>query len=129
MGNEYVGKPVRRVEGVEKVTGRAVYSVDVEIPGMLFGAVLRSPLPHARIVEIDTSEAKNARGVKAVVTGKDIPFLFGGMIRDQPLLAIDRVRHVGEPVVAVAATTEAEAQEALEKIKVRYEELPAVFDP
>ena len=129
MENEYVGKSVPRVEGVEKVTGRAVYSVDVAIPGMLFGAVLRSPLPHARIVEIDISEAKNARGVKTVVTGKDIPFLFGGMIRDQPFLAIDRVRHVGEPVVAVAATTEAGAQEALEKIKVRYEELPAVFDP
>lgn len=129
MKNEYVGKAVPRVEGVEKVTGRAVYSVDVELPGILYGAVLRSPLPHARIIEIDLSEAKNTRGVKTVVTGKDFPFNFGGMIRDQPFLAIDRVRHVGEPVVAVAASTEAGAQEALEKIKVRYEELPAIFDP
>ena len=129
MKNEYVGKSVPRIEGVEKVTGRAVYSVDVELPGMLYGAVLRSPLPHARIIEIDLSEAKNSRGVKAVVTGKDFPFHFGGMIRDQPFLAMDRVRHVGEPVVAVAANTEYEAQEALEKIRVRYEELPAIFDP
>jgi carbon-monoxide dehydrogenase large subunit len=129
MRSEYVGKRVPRIEGLEKVTGRAVYSVDVELPGMLHGAVLRSPLPHARIVGIDLSEARKARGVRVVVTGKDFPWLFGGMVRDQPFLAIDRVRHVGEPVAAVAATTEAEAQEAVEKIKVQYEELPAVFDP
>jgi len=129
MKSEYVGKRVPRVEGVEKVTGRAVYSVDVDLPGMLYGAVLRSPWPHARIVEIDLAEVRKARGVKAVVAGKDFPFNFGGMIRDQPFLAIDRVRHVGEPVVAVAAATEAEAQEALGEIKVQYQELPAVFDP
>lgn len=129
MKNEYVGKSVPRIEGIEKVTGRAVYSVDVELPGMLYGAVLRSPFPHARIVEIDLSEAKNSRGVKAVITGKDFPFNFGGMIRDQPFLAMDRVRYVGDPVVAVAANSEAEAQEALGKIRVRYEELPAIFDP
>jgi carbon-monoxide dehydrogenase large subunit len=129
MKNEYVGKRVPRVEGLEKVTGRAVYSVDVELPGMLYGAVLRSPLAHARILAIDLTEASKCRGVKAIVIGKDFPFLFGGMLRDQPFLAIDRVRHVGEPVAAVAATTEAEAQAAAEKIKVQYEELPAVFDP
>jgi carbon-monoxide dehydrogenase large subunit len=129
MKREYVGKRVPRIEGVEKVTGRAAYSVDVELPGMLYGAVLRSPLAHARIVDIDLTEARKARGVKAIVTGKDFPFIFGGMLRDQPFLAIDRVRHVGEPVAAVAATTEAEAAEAVEKIKVQYEELPAVFDP
>ncbi len=129
MKSAYVGKRVPRIEGLEKVTGRAAYSVDVELPGMLYGAVLRSPLAHARILSIDLTEARKARGVKAIVTGKDFPFLFGGMLRDQPFLAIDRVRYVGEPVAAVAATTEAEAQEAAEKIKVQYEELPAVFDP
>jgi carbon-monoxide dehydrogenase large subunit len=129
MKSAYVGKRVPRIEGLEKVTGRAAYSVDVELPGMLYGAVLRSPLAHARIVAIDLSEALKARGVKAIVTGKEFPFIFGGMLRDQPFLAIDRVRHVGEPVAAVAATTEAEAQEAAEKIKVQYQELPAVFDP
>src|SRR5512147_3040235 len=112
MKSEYVGKRISRVEGLEKVTGRAAYSVDVDLPGMLYGAVLRSPLAHGRITAIDLSEAWKARGVKAIVTGKDFPFLFGGMLRDQPFLAIDRVRHVGEPVAAVAATTEAEAREA-----------------
>jgi carbon-monoxide dehydrogenase large subunit len=129
MKSEYVGKRIPRVEGLEKVTGRAAYSVDVELPGMLYGAVLRSPLAHARIAAIDLTDAWKARGVKAIVTAKDFPFLFGGMLRDQPFLAIDRVRHVGEPVAAVAATTEAEAREAAAKIKVEYEELPAVFDP
>ena len=107
MKSEYVGKRVPRVEGIEKVTGRAVYSVDVDLPGMLYGAVLRSPWPHARIVEIDLADARKARGVKAVVAGKDFPFNFGGMIRDQPFLAIDRVRHVVEPVAAQAAASEA----------------------
>ncbi len=129
MKTDYVGKPVPRLDAPEKVTGRAVYSVDVELPGMLYGATLRSPLAHARIIEIDTSEARKATGVKAVVTGKDFPFLFGPMIKDQPFLAIDRVRYVGEPVAAVAAETEAAAQVAMEKIRVQYEELPAVFDP
>jgi CO/xanthine dehydrogenase Mo-binding subunit len=125
----YVGKPVFRLDALEKVTGQAVYSVDVVIPGMLYGATLRSPLPHARIMEIDISRVKNLPGVRAVVAGKDFPFTFGPVIQDQPFLAIDKVRYVGEPVVAVAAETEATAQEALEKIEVKYEELPAVFDP
>jgi CO/xanthine dehydrogenase Mo-binding subunit len=124
-----VGKPVPRLDGLEKVTGRAIYSVDVDLPGMLYGATLRSPLPHARIVRIETSKAAKAPGVRAVVTGKDFPYTFGTIIQDQPFLAIDKVRYVGEPVVAVAADTEAAAQEALEKIEVTYEELPAVFDP
>lgn len=129
MTTQYVGKPVPRVDALDKVTGSAVYSVDVELPGMLHGAVLRSPLAHGRIVAMDVSEAKAAPGVRAVITGKDFPHLFGPMIKDQPFLAIDRVRYVGEPVAAVAAETEAEAESALEKIRVRYEELPAVFDP
>ena len=124
----YVGTRAPRVDGVDKVTGGAVYGVDVVLPGMLHGAVLRSPHPHARIVSIDRSAAAAAPGVKAVVTGGDFPHLFGSAIRDQPFLAIDRVRYVGEPVVAVAANTEAQAQEALDLIRVRYEELPAVVD-
>lgn len=114
---------------MEKVTGRAVYSVDVNLPGMLYGAVLRSPLPHGRIIAVDLEEAREAPGVRAVISGKDFPYTFGGMIKDQPILAIDRVRYVGEPVGAVAAETEVEAQAALEKIRMRYEELPPVFDP
>ena len=129
METRYVGKSVPRLDGVEKVTGRAVYSVDVELMGMLYGAVLRSPYPHARVESIDIGEAKKSPGVRVVVTGKEVPYTFGGTIKDQPFLAYERVRFVGEPVAAVAAETELQAQEALKKIRVTYEELPAVFDP
>ena len=124
----YVGKPVPRVDALEKVTGQAVYCGDVDLPGMLYGAVLRSPLAHGRIAELDISEARAAPGVKAVVTGRDFPYIFGTMIKDQPFLASGRVRYVGEPVAAVAAVSEAAAQEAVEKIQVKYEKLPPVFD-
>ncbi len=99
METRYVGKSVIRVDGLEKVTGRAVYGVDVELPGMLYGAVVRSPYAHARIVDIDASGAWKVAGVKAVVVGRDVPYTFGGQIKDQPFLAVDRVRYVGEPVV------------------------------
>ena len=124
----YVGSRVARVDSVDKVTGRAVYGVDVALPGMLHGAVVRSPYPHARVVSIDTSAAEKAPGVRAIATGEDFPHLFGGAIKDQPFLAIDRVRYVGDPVAAVAATSEREAQYARDLIKVEYEELPAVTD-
>ena len=124
----YVGTRAPRVDSVEKVTGGAIYGVDITLPGMLHGAVLRSPYPHARIVSIDTSAAKAASGVEVVVTGSGFPLLFGAAIKDQPFLAIDRVRYVGEPVVAVAAASEAQAQEALDLICVDYEEIPAVLD-
>ncbi len=123
-----VGERIPRVDAVEKVTGAAVYGSDVALAGMLHGAVLRSPHPHARIVSIDVSRARRAPGVAAVVTGRDFPFTFGSAVKDQPFLAIDRVRYVGEPVVAVAADTERRAQEALDLIDVEYEALPAVFD-
>ncbi len=125
----HVGQPVRRVDALEKVTGAAVYGVDIQLPGMLFGATLRSPYPHARIVSVDTAVAADAPGVEAVVTGREFPYLFGSAIKDQPFLAIDRVRYVGEPVVAIAAQTEAKAQEAVGLVRVEYEELPAVLDP
>ena len=124
----YVGARVPRIDSTAKVTGRAVYGVDVTLPGMLHGAVVRSPYPHARIVSISTGEAENFPGVEAVVTGRDFPHLHGSAIQDQPYLAIDRVRHAGEAVVAVAATTERAAQEAARLVRVEYEELPAVLD-
>lgn len=125
----YVGKPIPRIDALDKVTGKAVYCDDIDLPGMRYGAVLRSPLAHANIIDLETSGAWDVTGVKAVVTGKAFPFIFGTMIKDQPFLAIDRVRYIGEPVVAVAADSEAAAQEAVEKIVVRYDELPAVFEP
>ena len=115
MATTYVGKSVPRLDALDKVTGIAVYTADIEIPGMLYGAVLRSTLPHARISGIDTSLAKKMPGVRAVVTGRDFPFLFGTMIKDQPFLALEKIRYIGEPVVAVAADTEALAQEAVSK--------------
>ena len=124
-----IGKSVPRLDGAEKVTGQAVYTVDVELPNMLHAAVLRSTRPHARIVELDVSDARTVPGVKVVIIGKDFPYTHGGMIKDQPFIAIDRVRYVGETVAAVAAETEAAAQEAVSRIRVRYEDLPAVFDP
>jgi len=129
MKLHYVGKSVPRVDGLEKVTGGAIYSVDVVLPGMLYGAVLRSPVAHGRMVRVDVAEAWKVAGVRAVVTGQDFPHTFGNMIKDQPFLALDRVRYVGEPVVAVAAETELAAQEAVGKVRVEYEKLPAVFDP
>lgn len=124
----YVGTRAPRVDSVAKVSGAAKYAVDVSLPGMLHGAVARSPFPHARIVSIDTEAARNVPGVEAVVTGRDFPHLYGSAIQDQPYLAIDRVRYAGEAVVAVAATTEAAAQEAARRVRVEYEELPAVLD-
>jgi carbon-monoxide dehydrogenase large subunit len=125
----HVGQSVTRVDAREKVTGAAIYGVDVQLTGMLHGAVVRSPYPHARIISIDTAAAEVAPGVEAIVTGQRFPYIFGSAMRDQPFLAIDRVRYIGEPVVAIAARTEAEAQEAVELVTVEYEELPAVLDP
>jgi CO/xanthine dehydrogenase Mo-binding subunit len=131
----YVGKSVSRKDGPTKVSGRAEYTVDVSLPGMLCGKVLRSPYPHARIVSIDKSKAERLRGVKAVVTAKDSLKIKHGFVQtgrypaDQYPIAFDRVRHVGEEIAGVAATDESIANEALALIKVEYELLPSVFDP
>ena len=125
-----IGQPVTRGEGPDKVSGRALYAADVQRPGMLWGKVLRSPFPHARIVNIDTSRARRMPGVHAIVTGKDLPDRrVGRLLRDIPVLAQEKVLFVGEKVVAVAAEDPDLAEEALLQIDVEYEELPAVFDP
>ena len=130
MSYRTVGKPVPRVEGVDKVTGRTQFSADLPIPGALWGKVLRSPVPHARIVKVDTSEAKNLPGVHAVLCGTDLPPVFiGTRMKDMPVLARERVRFVGDPVAAAAAESREIAEEALSLIEVEYEELPAVYDP
>jgi len=125
-----VGISVPRVEGPDKVTGRAIYAADVNLPGILWGKILRSPHPHARIRRIDASRARKVPGVRAVITGKDIPGHFmGKLIRDMPVLCWEVVRFVGDRVAAVAADTPDAAEDALGLIDVEYEELPAVFDP
>jgi CO/xanthine dehydrogenase Mo-binding subunit len=124
-----IGKPVSRVDTLQKASGKALYTGDLKLAGMLYGKALRSPFPHARIREIDVSGAYSVPGVKAVVTGKDFPHRQGLFIRDEPFLALDRVRYIGEAVAAVAAGSEEEAQKGAEKIRVLYDPLPAVFDP
>jgi CO/xanthine dehydrogenase Mo-binding subunit len=123
-----VGQPVKRVDGVAKVTGRARYAGDFDVPGMIFGRCLRSPYPSARIVSIDARQAKALPGVHAVLTGADVPDVFyGRMCKDIPVLAKGVARFVGEKVAAVAADSVEIAEAALELIDVEYEELPAVF--
>lgn len=128
-----VGQRVPMLEGVDRVTGTAVYTSDIGLPGMLHGAVFRSPHPHARIVSIDTSRAARIPGVQAVVTAADTPRIryvhLGAKYSDRYPLAVDRVRFVGEEVAAVAATTPEAARQALEQIAVRWEPLDPVFTP
>ena len=131
MGNyKYIGRPLIRKDAVEKVTGEAVFGPDVEFPDMLYGAVYLSPHAHAKILSYDLSEAEKVPGVLFVVTGKDLPDRrFGAFIADQPVLAVDKVRYNGEPVVAVVAETKAAAKLAAKKVKVEYEILDHVIDP
>lgn len=125
-----IGKPIGRVEGPLKVTGAAKYVADVVLPGTLWGRVLRSPYPHAKIKSIDVQQALRVPGVHAVLTGNDVKGLrIGRNLRDMPVLADDKVRYIGDPVAAVAAESEEAADEAIALIKVDYEELPSVFDP
>lgn len=125
-----IGQPVPRVEGPDKLSGRARYTGDCAVPGMLFGAVLRSPYPHARILQVDVSRARQAPGVHVALSGRELgERLYGRSVVDVPVLAVDRVRYVGEPVAAVAAENPQAAEAALDLIEVEYAELPAVFDP
>ena len=121
-----VGHNVPRVDGVDKVTGKAKFTGDLVIPGMLYGRILRSAHPHARIVSIDTSMAESHPGVAAVFTAADISDL-DAYYSGRPIIAIERVRYVGEPVAAVAAEDEETAEEALSLINVDYEPLPAAL--
>lgn len=124
----YVGKDIERQDAFEKVTGDAIYTQDIELPGMLYAKFKKSSRPHAKIVNIDTEEAENLTGVRVVITGEDVPFKFGKYVEDRDILAREKVRYVGEPVAAVAADTEEIAEEAVELIDVEYEDLEPVFD-
>lgn len=127
-----IGKRVPRVDSLSKVTGEVRFSADLRLPRMLAGKIKRSPLPHARILHVDTSKAEKLKGVKAVVTGRDTAGVKWGVFRytqDMELLPRDKVRYFGEEIAAVAAVDEETALEALDLITVELEELPAVFDP
>lgn len=138
-GSDLIGKSVTRPDALDKVTGGRGYPVNVRLPGMLHGKLLRSPYPHARVRRIDTTEAERLPGVKAVLTARDVPQIpfcpvyfvptdAKSVIRDMLILS-DRIRFAGQPVAAVAAISEEIAEQALGLIDVDYEELPAVFDP
>ncbi len=108
-----IGKPFERIDGLVKVTGQASYTADLTFPGMLHGRVLGSPYAHARIKAVNLERARKLPGVRAVITGRDFPYLHGECIINIPFLAIDTVRYIGEPVVAVAADDLEIADEAL----------------
>jgi CO/xanthine dehydrogenase Mo-binding subunit len=129
-----IGKTFRRLDYETKVTGTAQYLADMSVPGMCHGKILRGPYPHARIKRIDSSKAQSVAGVVAILTRDDIlhdvgiePY-YGPVFKDQTIVATEKVRHVGDPVAAVAALTVDAAEEALRLIAVDYEELPAVLN-
>jgi CO/xanthine dehydrogenase Mo-binding subunit len=126
-----IGNPERRVDSWGKVTGTAKFAADYSLPHQLYGKVLRSKHPHARIVSIDTQNAANLPGVEAVLTAKDIPGsrTFGVVVKNQEILAGEKVRFLGDGVALVAARSVERAEEALRLIDVVYEPLPVVSDP
>ena len=128
-----VGRELPRLEARAKVTGRAAYTHNLRLPGMLYGKVFRSTVPHGRIRRIDTAAARALAGVHRVVTGDDIRKLipepyYGPAFHDQPILALDKVHHVGEPVAVVLAADPHVAERAVQLIAAEYDELPAVYD-
>ena len=128
---KYIGKPIPRVDAAEKTTGHIKYMSDLSFPNMLWGKIVRSKYPHAKIKKIDTSKAEKLPGVVTVATWKDIPGLngFGIVIPDQPVLCEDKVRYIGDAVVAIAAETKEIAEKAAELVEIEYEPLPLVNDP
>lgn len=127
-----VSRGVTRYDGPDKVCGRAKYTGDIRLPGMIYGKILRSPIPHGMIRRIDVSRARELPGVLDVITGKDVPENRYGVSParyDEHVLAKERVRYVGDEVAAVAAVDCETAERAVELIDVEYEKIPAVFDP
>jgi CO/xanthine dehydrogenase Mo-binding subunit len=133
MAGRQIGRSLPRIEAREKVTGRAEYTHTMQLPGMLVGKIFRSTVPHGRIKSIDTATAEKFPGVHSVVTGEDIrkvipdPY-YGPAFHDQPILALDKVRFVGEPVAVVLACDPHIAEAAAHEIRAEYDELPAVYD-
>ena len=133
MPGRQIGRSLPRLEARDKVTGRTEYVHNLRLPGMLYGKIFRSTVAHGRIRNIDVSAARAHAGVAHVITGEDVrkiiprPF-YGPAFHDQPVLALDKVHYVGEPVAVVLATDPYVADEAVQLISAEYDELPAVFD-
>src|SRR5437867_7801793 len=128
-----IGTPIPRVEGPGRITGQARFTADTELENALWARVVRSPVAHARIVSLDVTAAMRVPGVRAIVTAKDLADpkkrMGRARLKDVPILCEDIVRFVGDRVAVVAAETQEAAEEAAELVEVKYEELPAVFDP
>ncbi|MHC2994124.1 MAG: xanthine dehydrogenase family protein [Candidatus Atribacteria bacterium] len=125
-----VNKPIKRIDAYEKVTGKAKFGADLFFPNMLYGKVLRSKYPHARILKIDIEKALSYPGVKAVLTAAGIPNNeFGVIVQNQQVLAKEQVLYIGDGIAVVAAETKEAAAKAIELIEVEYKELPGIFDP
>lgn len=126
-----IGHSIKRIDAVDKVMGKGIFAADLSMKDMLYAKVLRSPHAHALIKEINTEEAEKLEGVAAVFTAKDIPGknAYGIIVKDQPVLAVDKVRQYGEAVALVAAETKEIAEKAVGLIKVSYEEIQPVFSP
>ena len=128
-GYTVAGTDAHRVDGMEKVTGKAIYTSDIQLPGMGHARILRSPVAHAKLTKVDASKARAMPGVIATLTRddiKDFDYKYGATYKDQSIVAVDKVRYVGDPVAAVLADDPATAEAALELIDVEYEELPKV---
>jgi CO/xanthine dehydrogenase Mo-binding subunit len=128
--HQFVGKPAVNVDGLAKVMGKAKYVGDMTLPGMLYAQVLRSPIPHGRIIKLNTAPALKVPGVKAVITSEDFVdhSLFGWPVKDSYVLAYQKVRYVGDAIAAVAADSMKAAREGIQAIEFELEELPGVFD-
>src|SRR6058998_829725 len=143
MTHRVIGTSPARPDAWEKVRGRPIYAGDLALAGMLHGRIVRSPYASARIVRIDTRAVLELPGVAAVLTHQDVPrnelrmelpgrmaeATAGAVLATQPVLADDRVRFQGEPVVAIAATTPEVAAAAADLVEIEYEELPGIYDP
>lgn len=131
MSESAVGKRMPRTDAISQVLGRVKYGDDMPpLPGMLYAKVLKSKVPHAEDLKINTDKAEGLSGVKAVITAKDVPGnAYGQLVPDQFVCAQDRIRYVGEPLAVVAAESAAIAEKAIDLIDVKYREIPAVFDP
>ena len=125
-----IGESVPMLDSVARVTGAVDYMVNLRLPNMLFGKIVRSQSPHAKLLKVDVTNALQVPGVVAILTGEDLGpnAFYGAMIKDQGVVAVDRVRYVGEPIAAIAAESLGAAEEAALLIDVEYEELPSVFD-
>lgn len=129
--NRVIGQSVVKNDALDKVLGKSQFAADLKMPGMLHAKVLRSSHVHALIKNIDITAAQEMPGVAAVLTHRDVPGTnaFGIIIKDEPVLAYEKVRHMGDAIAIVAAENEEIAAEALKRIKVDYEEITPVFSP